>query len=1331
MTMEAVATRATVDGYALSVQQRHLWELVQSRGGRGGCAWLAVEIGGGVDAALLRAAVDAVVDRYEILRTRVVHAPELDAPLQVIGAARVEWAADADWSGLAGEEVDIRLQRQALAALRHPLDLDGDPLLHASLARIGGGAHLLLLRLPALLADESTLRELPAAIGRAYAALPGLEGGDPLQYADLTAWQTEVRESDGAAAGRSHRARRAAPAALPEALRAAPRTGEFAPRRLALRLEPELAAALERAAGATPLPTLLLAAVHALLHRLSGHPELRVGVYCDGRGHPELKGALGPVGGYLPVDAPVSGGRPLAAVAARVALELEEARAWQDRFTPGPVEAGDVGFAWHGETPAVSLGGLSWALRDAAALAEPFALSLGWRSRGGALELALLHDAGRVSPEGTERFADSLLALLRSLADRPEAEVDALEVVGGRERTRMLVEWNATEGPGPGEGGLHAPFERMAAERPHAVALEAGDARVTYAELDARAAALARALRAAGAGPGTVVALCAERSADMVVGVLGVLKAGAAYLPLDPAHPADRLAFMLADARPRVLLTQSRLAAALPAFAGPTLHLDALDALDAPAEGGGEAYAASGEELAYVMYTSGSTGAPKGVAVPHRAIRNCLASLCAAWPLDAGDAVLLKTPLTFDPSIEEIFHPLWCGARMVVGDPEVHRSPARVVEAVVRHGVTVLQLVPSMLEALADEPGAEACTSLRLLFCGGEALSAEAARLAAARLPGRLVNMYGPTEATVEVTTWEVRGDEAGPVPIGRPVRNARVYLLDTGLRPVPVGAAGELYAAGLGLAHGYLGRPALTAERFVPDPFSPLPGGRLYRTGDLARWRPDGALEFLGRADDQVKVHGVRVEPGEVEAALREHPAVREAAVVAHAAGAGTVRLAAYVVPVAKPAPTTRELRAFLVGRLPEAMLPAVFVALDALPRTSSGKLDRRALPEPKLGRRPPGEAYVGPRDAVEAALAAIWCEVLGVETPSMRDDFFERGGDSFVAVRLMARIEKRFGRRLPLGALIQAATVETIARLLAADRPEERLQYLVPIHPGGTRPPLYCIHGGEGTVLCYRGLRDLDPDQPVYGVQALDFDVGRPPLDDLVEMARRYVDALVEFHPGGPYLLAGWSFGGIVAFEMARQLHARGREVGRVILFDCRYPLTDGPLARIDPVMMRISMLFAPADLVRDGVPVATPAELAGLTVYGQLALLAGRLGIAPLRLIPAHVDPDQLEEYLDIRMIRAKAAQDYTPGEYHGRGVTLFRAGELDLDTPFPEMREAFLAAAASADYGWGAICRHGVEVHTVPGTHEEMFQERHAAGLVQALRSCLEADHAVPA
>ncbi|MFL5542842.1 MAG: non-ribosomal peptide synthetase [Longimicrobiaceae bacterium] len=1338
--MGAGTTRSVVEGYRASPQQRQLWRLHEERGGRGGCAWAAVEIGGELDAALLRAAVDAVVERHEILRTTVLRVPEVDEPVQVIGEPRVAWEADADWSAASAAEVEARLQRQALEALRHPLELDGDPLLAAALVRTGERAHLLTLRLPALLADETTLRELPAAIGRAYAALA--DGGDddePLQYADLAEWRNEALESESGAEGRRYWARHAAARpALPESLRAASSAAEgFAPARQTLRLEPALAAALERAAAAAsvPLPALLLGALHALLHRLAQRPEVRVALYCDGRAHAELRGALGPVGGYLPVDAAVSPERPFAELAARLARETGETRAWQDAYVPDAAEAGDVAFAFHAEPAPARLGGLAWSLRDAAAFAGPFALSLVGRPRGDTLELALLHDAARVSGVGAERFAEALHTLLREVAARPEAPVEALEVVGGRERSLLLDEWNDTAAADPGEEALHAPFERRAAERPHAVALVAEGTTFTYAELNAHAAALARALRAAGVAPGSVVGLCTERSVEMVVGILGVLKAGSAYLPLDPAHPADRLGFMLRDARPRAILTQPHLAARLPAFSGPVLMVDGSG--QPPAGGAAEAEPAApgGERLAYVMYTSGSTGAPKAVMIPHRGIWNCIRHLSTAWPLDETDAVLFKTPFTFDPSLEEIFHALWCGARLVIGDPEAHRDPAHVVETVVRHRITATQLVPSLLEAMLEQPGVEACTSLRVVFSGGEALRADLARRAAVRLPEMaVVNGYGPTEVSVEITLWHYRGDEAGPlVPIGRPIANTRIYLLDDHLHLVPVGVAGELYAGGLGVGHGYLGRPALTAERFVPDPFSPVPGARMYRTGDLARYGADGTIEFIGRVDFQVKVHGVRIEPGEIEAALREHPAVREAVVVAHGAGRSPARLAAYVVPAAGAAPNAGELRAFLLERLPAPMVPGVFVALDALPRTSTGKLDRQALPEPGAGRPALGHAYQAPRDEVETALAAIWREVLGVETVGVRDDFFELGGDSFVAVRLMARIEKRFGRRLPLAALIEAATVETIARLLADDAgAEERLQYIVPIQPEGSRPPLFCIHGGEGTVLCYRGLRALDADQPVYGIQALDFDIGRRPLDDLVEMARRYVAAILAFHPEGPYLLAGWSFGGIVAFEMARQLHAMGKEVRRVILFDCRYPLTDGPMSRIDPVMMRISMLFNPAHLVRGGVPVVTSAELAGLTAHAQLALIAGRLGIRdPRLLIPPHVDPERLDEYLDIRMIRAQAAQDYVPGVYEGRGITLFRAAELDLDTPFPEAREAFLAAAASVDYGWGEICPGGVEVHTVPGTHEEMFQERNAAGLVQALRRCLEADPAVPA
>ncbi|HEX7242173.1 MAG TPA: amino acid adenylation domain-containing protein, partial [Longimicrobiaceae bacterium] len=552
-----------------------------------------------------------------------------------------------------------------------------------------------------------------------------------------------------------------------------------------------------------------------------------------------------------------------------------------------------------------------------------------------------------------------------------------------------------------------------------------------------------------GVRPGSVVGVALERSAELVAALLAVLRAGAAYLPLDPDHPAERLAYLLGDAGARVLLARG---AAPEGFAGEVVRLDA--APDRSAATGAEdpRVPVWAESLAYVVYTSGSTGRPKGVAMTHGALANHMAWMQRAHPLAAGDRVLQKTAVGFDASVWEFWAPLTTGATLVMAPPGAHRDPAALLRAVAGEGVTVLQLVPSMLPPMLDA-GLGRYPGLRRLFCGGEALPAAPAARARAETGAEVVNLYGPTEVCIDAT-WHPVAEEAGPaVPIGRPVDGVRAYVLDRGLRPAPTGVAGELFLGGVQLARGYLGRPDLTAERFVPDGVSGDAGARLYRTGDRVRWLAGGELEYLGRLDEQVKVRGFRIEPGEIEGALREHPGVRQAVVVAREAAPGDARLVAYVVPSGGEAPPAAELRAWARRRLPEHMVPGAFVPLEALPLTASGKVDRRALPE--SGAAEAGEAYVAPRTPTEEILAGIWADVLRRDRVGAADDFFALGGHSLLATRVVSRVREAFGVELPLRALFEAPTVAALVERVGAGAATQAPP-LVPVPRDGSPLPL-----------------------------------------------------------------------------------------------------------------------------------------------------------------------------------------------------------------------------------------------------------------------------------
>jgi amino acid adenylation domain-containing protein len=615
-----------------------------------------------------------------------------------------------------------------------------------------------------------------------------------------------------------------------------------------------------------------------------------------------------------------------------------------------------------------------------------------------------------------------------------ERLVEALEISSGRaigsidvlpeaERRQVVEEWNRTGAEYPAGASIHELFEAQAARAPGAVAVVFEDESLTYAELNARANRLAHHLRGLGVGPDARVAICVERGPEMIAGLLAILKAGGAYVPLDPAYPAERLRTMLEDSAPAALVTQSPLAAAFAGLDVPVVELDA--PAPAWAEGPETNPASAGltpGHLAYVIYTSGSTGRPKGVMVEHRSLVNHTAWQAAAFGIGAGDTVLQRTSVSFDASVWELWTPLATGARMLLLSSDAARDPEAIGRVMAEGGVTVAQFVPTLLQAVLGALPADRPLPCRTLFCGGEPLSAALVQEARAAGVGEVVNLYGPTEATIDSTWHPCPAGDGRPPAIGRPVANARIYVLDARGEPAAVGVAGELYVGGAGVARGYLGRAGLTAERFVPDPFSGTGGARMYRTGDLGRWRADGALEFLGRTDFQVKIRGFRIEPGEVEAVLRGCESVADCAVVARAE-TGETRLVAYVVGEAE----AEALRAHLRRSLPEHMVPSAFVSLDALPLTPNGKLDRKALPAPELASAE--KTYVAPRTSVEELLAEIWAELLRVERVGVHDSFFDLGGHSLLVMRLLTRIRSTFDLEISIRTVFSMPTLEAMA--------------------------------------------------------------------------------------------------------------------------------------------------------------------------------------------------------------------------------------------------------------------------------------------------------------
>ncbi|HAJ64533.1 MAG TPA: non-ribosomal peptide synthetase, partial [Cyanobacteria bacterium UBA8543] len=718
--------------------------------------------------------------------------------------------------------------------------------------------------------------------------------------------------------------------------------------------------------------------------------------------------------------------------------------------------------------------------------------------------------------------------------------------------------------------GIHQQFEAQVEQTPNAIAVVCEDKQLTYQELNNRANQLAHYLQALDVKPDVLVGICLERSLEMVVGLLGILKAGGAYVPLDPSYPKERLSFMLEETQVPVMLTQNRLVKELPQQTIQMICLDTDWETIARESEENLVSEVTPQQVAYVMYTSGSTGKPKAVQIPHTRVSDYVQSINNVLQIQTTDIYLHTASFSFSSSVRQLMVPLSQGSKIILASYEQTKNPLSLFQIIQKQGVTVFDTVQSVwrhgLQALEslDKAFQEVLiqSQLRLVLFSGGLLPCQLlkkVRSAVGNQP-QIVNIYGQTE-TIGVCAYPIPAEfdkEQGYVPVGHPLAHTQAYILDDHLQLVPLGEPGELHVAGASLALGYLNRPDLTAEKFISNPFSNESASQLYKTGDVARYLPDGTLEILGRTDYQVTIREMRVELGEIELAIAQNPSIRETVVIATEDVLGDTRLIAYVVPKLLSAQSNqtaliKDLRSLLKEKLPDYMVPSTFVMLEALPLTPNGKIDRTALPAPDLVRQQPKETFVAPHDEIELQLTQIWQKVLGVQPIGVKDNFFELGGHSLSAVRMFAEVEPIAGRNFPLATLLEAPTIEQLATVIRHKEWSAPWSSLVAIQPGSSKPPLFCIHPVGGNVLEYLNLvRYLGSEQPIYGLQAQGLDGKQTPLNRVKDMAAYYIKEIRTLQPEGPYFLAGYSFGGLVAFEMAQQLHAQGQKVALLALCD-----------------------------------------------------------------------------------------------------------------------------------------------------------------------------------
>lgn len=1313
----------------LSFVQQRLWFLDQLEPGTSTYT-IAVRrrLRGPLDQTALARALTELVRRHESLRTTFVTrngeprqqimSPEPVAP-EIID---LESVPAADREAVVEEHVHKEVQR--------PFSLARGPLFRPVLLRLAPEEHELIVSIHHIVSDGWSLGLIAREIEALYLAYTA--GGAsplpdvPLQYADFAIWQRQWLAGDVLEAQRAYwRAQLAAlppplelPTDLPRARQSSPAAASHdvtLPRGLADALRQ-----LSRREGVTPFMT-MLAGFKAVLARCTGATDIVLGTPVANRNHLELEPIVGFFANTLVLRTNLDGDPSFRELLRRVREMSLSAYAHQDMPFEKLVEdlkpdrklgqnpLFQISFVF--QSAAGGGGGLSF---DFVTVGSPFDLTLFVRETAeGGLSATIEYRRDLFRPDTIARIAGHYRTLLEGAAADPDRRLSALPLVDPDELHRILAEWNATATGYPRERSIHGLFEDQAAATPDAVAVAFEGTTLTYRELDRRANRLAHYLRSLGVGPERPVGLWMERSVEVVVAILGILKAGGGYAPFDLMAPPDRIAFMLRDAGIDVLLTQQRMLARLSAEGVRSICLD-VDQRDIAAQPDTRLPdGATGDSLAYIMYTSGSTGEPKGVAVTHRGVVRLVRGTDYAH-FGPDEVILQLAPLSFDASTFEIWGALLNGGRLAVPPPGM-LSVDELGTLLARHRVTTLWLTAGFFHQVVDQR-VEVLGPLRQLLAGGDVLSVPHVRKVLAALPGvRLVNGYGPTEGTTFTCCHRIAGD-AGlerSVPIGRPIANTRVYVLDRHRQPVPIGVPGELWIAGDGLARGYVERPDLTAERFVTQRLSDRIEERLYRSGDVVRWLADGTLEFLGRQDTQVKLRGFRVELGEVESTLAQHPRVRDVAVIVRPGGGGDKRLVAYVVP--DGALAARDLRDLLRAKLPEYMVPSAFVLLERLPLTPNGKVDRTRLPDPEENREPV-ETVAPPRNDEERQLVAIWEEVLGVSGIGTRDNFFDLGGHSLLALRMFVRLEQSLRIRLPIATLFEAPTVEELARVIRQGGRTGQWRSLVAIQPAGSRAPIFAVPGVGGNVLCYNDLaRFMVPDQPLYGLQSRGLDGAEQPLTRIEDIAAGFVQEIREVQPEGPYFLAGMCMGGVVAYEMAQQLRAAGQEIGLLILLETWPPV--GTWAR----------------LLRPGARLLTVLRLvqSRLRLYAQTwARLDGRqrmkylLGrVRMLGEMVAQRDVfrgDRSEFYQDVvNQANLIAYQEYEPRPYTGRVVFFLAEGRR-------------VIAHQDRRLAWRQLITGELEIQTVPGDDSGlMLAEPHVQILARELKTRIEREVGRPA
>jgi aspartate racemase len=1265
---------------------------------------------GPLEVPALRRAFAEIIRRHQAWRTtfKVVDGH----PMQVVGAAFEPVIETIDLRNTGRDKQEAESLRMARERARLPFDMERGPLFRVLLVQLGEADYRLYLFLHHIVFDGFSVYNvlLPELVKTYEAILAGQSSPLAdlrLQYTDFAQWQRDsigTEQIDESRAFWSSQLDGQIPVLELPTDHARPALQSFRGAMHRFSLPKNVSEGLHALASRenTSFFVTVLACFASLLRRYSSQEDFVIGTVTSGRKHSELEALLGCFQNPLALRLRLAGDPSfhemlahtrdvtLAALAhdnapfERLVNELTVRR----DTSRNPIF--NVMFTLAPPTPKYPDG---WDLNqlDLDTGTAKFDLDLELDDRPTGLQGRFVYCTDLFEAGTIERMAGHLQTMIEAIVADPEQKISRLPMLSAKEREQFAA-WNATETEYPRENTVHELVELQAARTPDAIAVEHGGQKLTYRELNERANQLAHFLRKRGIGIESKVGVCLRRSLELPVALLAVLKAGAACMPLDPAYPKERLTYMLEDSQTPLVLTQPGLLSEVTDFDAQVINLEPdwkafeSESRDNVVSG------AKPENLAYVIYTSGSTGKPRGVLLNHSGLVNHNIAASKLFGLSTSDRMAQFASISFDIAIEEIFPTWMSGGSLIVREEDASLAVGDFLRWVDENRVTALDLPTAYWHELVRELSESALKlpkSLRLVIVGGEkassAMLTEWRKLAGPRV--RWVNTYGPTETSVIVTSFEPKDGEdiSAVLPIGRPIANTRIYILGKNLQPLPVGIAGDLYVSGPGLARGYLNRPEITAEKFVDDPFRTEPGARMYKTGDLARYLPSGEIEFAGRTDDQVKIRGYRVELEEIESVLGAHPGVHENVVMARENASGEKTLVAYLVPSREQVPTASELRTYLKQKLPHYMVPSAVVLLETMPKTPNGKTDKRALPAPIAADFAETQEYVAPTNELETKLAAIWETVLEKKPVGIRDNFFELGGHSLLAARLMHRIEQQLGERLPLAALLQAPTIEQLAKLLKHDEAGAAFSLMVPLQAEGSKPPFFCVHGVGGNVVGFRDLaKHLGNDQPFYGIQPQGLDGKQPCLTSVPEMAESYIKEIKRVQPHGPYHIGGYSFGGLVAYEMAQILHARGEEVAFLALFDTYPGKVEGRAAALKnlkalPLTQQISFLVKKGTFVM-------------MTLRKRLEL---QMLPRPLR---------------NVRQACSKAAGNYDVHPYQGR-VTLFR------------VREKSIGSVNDPYAIWWRVASDGVDLREISGDHLSLLKEPQVRLLAEQLSDAL--------